>query len=76
MCGSLRKRYKDSWNIIIDLGYQPDPQTGQPKRKQEYFTVRGTKRDAEKKLVELVNQANRHELVGSTKLTLGEWLVT
>ena len=28
MRGSLRKRYKDSWNIIIALGYQPDPQTG------------------------------------------------
>ena len=32
MRGSIRTRYKGSWNIIIDLGYQPDPQTGQLKR--------------------------------------------
>ena len=74
MRGSLRKRYKDSWNIIIDLSYQPDTQTGQLKRKQKWFTVHGTKRDAEKRLAELLHQANRHELVEPSKLTLGMWL--
>ncbi len=74
MRGSIRKRYKDSWNIIIDLGYQPEPQTGKLKRQQKWFTVRGTKRDAEKKLAELLHQANRKELVEPTKLTLGQWL--
>ena len=28
MRGSIRKRYKDSWNIILDMGYQVDPETG------------------------------------------------
>ena len=28
MRGSIRKRYKDSWNIILDVGYQVDPETG------------------------------------------------
>ena len=74
MRGSLRRRYKGSWNIIIDLGYQPDPDTGQLKRKQKWFTVRGTKRDAEKKLAELLHAANRNEIVEPTKLTLGAWL--
>ena len=74
MRGSLRTRYKGSWNIIIDLGYQPDPDTGQLKRKQKWFTVRGTKRDAEKKLAELLHAANRNEIVEPTKLTLGAWL--
>jgi integrase len=74
MRGSLRKRYKDSWNIIIDLGYQPDPTTGTLKRKQKWYTVRGTKRDAEKKLAELLHQVNRNELIEPTKLTLGQWL--
>jgi integrase len=74
MRGSIRKRYTDSWNIIIDLGYQPDPQTGKLKRKQKWFTVRGTKRDAEKKLAELLHQVNRNELVEPSKLTLGAWL--
>ena len=68
--------YKDSWNIIIEGGYQPDPQTGKLKRKQHYYTIRGTKRDAEKKLTELVHAANRNELVEPTKLTLGTWLET
>jgi integrase len=75
MRGSIRKRYKDSWNIIIDLGYQPDPTTGTVKRRQKWFTVRGTKRDAERKLAELLHQANRNELVEpTTKLTVGQWL--
>ena len=74
MRGSLRTRYKGSWNIILDLGYQPDLQTGQLKRKQKWFAVRGTKRDAEKKLAELLHQANRNELVEPTRLALGAWL--
>jgi integrase len=74
MRGSIQKRYKDSWSIIIDLGYQPDPTTGTLKRKQKWFTVRGTKRAAEKKLAELLHQANRNELVEPTRLTLGQWL--
>jgi integrase len=36
--------------------------------------VHGTKRDAEKKLAELLHQANRNELVEPTKLTVGAWL--
>ena len=74
MRGSIRKRYKDSWNIILHLGYQPDPVTGKPKRNQKWYTVQGTKRDAEKKLAELLHQANRNELVEPTKMSLGSWL--
>ena len=74
MRGSIRKRYKDSWSIILHLGYQLDPVTGKPKRNQKWYTVQGTKRDAEKKLAELLHQANRHELVEPTKMTLGTWL--
>jgi integrase len=76
MRGSIRTRYKGSWNIILDLGYQPDPQTGQPKRKQKWYTIRGTKRDAETKLAELLHAVNRNELIEPTKLTLGTWLET
>ena len=60
MRGSIRKRYKDRWSIIIDRGYHPDSTTGQLKRQQKWFTVHGTKRDAEKKLAELLHQANRN----------------
>lgn len=34
MRGSIRKRYKDSWNSIIDVGSQLDPTTGTQKRVQ------------------------------------------
>src|SRR5262249_2263100 len=74
MRGSIRTRYKGSWNIILDMGYRPDPETGKPKRIQKWYTVRGTKRDAEKKLTELLHAVNRNELVEPTKLTVGAWL--
>jgi integrase len=74
MRGSIRKRYKDSWNIILDVGYQLDPDTGKQRRVQKWFTVQGTKRDAEKKLAELVHNLHRSEYVEPSKLTAGEWL--
>lgn len=72
--GSLKQRYKGSWSIILDLGYEIDQQTGNRKRKQKWVTVRGTKRDAEAKLVELLNKVNNNDLVEPSKITLGEWL--
>jgi integrase len=74
MRGSIRKRYKDSWNIILDVGYQLNPDTGKQRRVQKWFTVQGTKRDAEKKLAELVHNLHRSEYVEPSKLTAGEWL--
>jgi integrase len=74
MRGSIRKRYKASWNVILDLGYQITPGTGQQKRVQKWFTVQGTKRDAERKLTELLHNLNRGEYVEPSKLTLGGWL--
>ncbi len=74
MRGSLRKRYKNSWSIILDLGYQPDPSTGTLRRRQKWITVRGTKRDAERELNKLTHDADNGQFVESTKLTFGEWL--
>jgi integrase len=74
MRGSIRKRYQGSWNIILDIGYQFDPETGKQKRAQKWFTVQGTKRDAEKKLAELLHNLHRSEYVEPSKLTMGEWL--
>jgi integrase len=74
MRGSIRKRYKDSWNVILDIGYQIVPDTGQQKRVQKWFTVKGTKRDAERKLTELLHNLHRGEYVEPSKMTVGEWL--
>jgi len=49
--GHIRKRSKNSWSIVIDVGR--DPQTG--KRRQQWRTVSGTKKDAERTLRELLH---------------------
>jgi integrase len=72
--GSLKQRYAGSWSLILDLGYQPDSATGIPKRKQKWITFRGSKRQAQAKLAELVNAHNNGDLVEPSKLTLGAWL--
>ena len=74
MKGCLTQRYKGSWSIVLDVGYQLDPITGMRKRKQRCITVKGTKRDAEKRLAELVHDVNRQQFVEPSKRTLGEWL--
>jgi integrase len=74
MRGSIVGRYKGSWSIVLDLGYQVDPETGTRRRRQKWITVRGTKKQAGDQLTELVRAANRGEFVEPSKKTLGEWL--
>src|SRR5713101_8419891 len=59
MRGSLVQRYKGSWSVVLDLGYQVDPATGTRKRKQQWITIRGTRRDAENKLGKAVKPPAR-----------------
>src|SRR5690242_10669786 len=74
MRGSIKRRYKNSWSLILDLGYQTDPGTGFRKRRQKWVTFVGTKKAAQTQLTELLRAANRGEFVERTKTTLGEWL--
>ena len=74
MRGYLKKRPKDSWTIVITVGRKVDPKTGKSRPDQKWFTVKGTKKEAEAKLAELIHQYNRGELVEPTKMTVGEWL--
>jgi len=53
MKGHIRK-HRDSWAIIVEL--PSDPQTG--KRRQKWVTLKGTRKDAETKLSELLHQVN------------------
>ena len=71
MRGSIIKRSKGSWTIIINLGR--DPTTG--KRKQQWVTVRGTKKAAEEKLSGLLHELDIKTFVKPTKITVGEWLI-
>jgi integrase len=70
MRGHIQKRYKKSWTIILDLGR--DDLTG--KRKQQSISVKGTKRDAEKRLAELLHQLDIGGYVKPSKLTLTQYL--
>ena len=71
MSGHIRQRSAGSWEVKFEA--PADPATG--KRKTVSRTIRGTKRHAEAKLVELLGEASRGGLVDYSKETLGEFLV-
>ena len=70
MRGHIRKRGKNSWAIVVDL--PGNPQTG--KRRQQWHSVRGSKRDAEAKLRELLTSLDKGVYIKPQRLTLGEYL--
>ncbi len=70
MKGHIRQRSKGSWTIVVDVGR--DPETG--KRQQQWHTVKGTKRNAQKMLNEILVAMDKGTYVKPNRLTLGEWL--
>ncbi|MDP2950209.1 MAG: Arm DNA-binding domain-containing protein [Chloroflexota bacterium] len=70
MRGHLTKRGENSWTIVVDVGR--DPATG--KRRQQWVSVKGTKRDAEKRLAEILTELDKSGYVKPTKLTVGDFL--
>lgn len=70
MRGHITKRGKDSYTIVLNLGR--DPETG--KRKQQWVSIKGTKKDAEKRLSELLNQLDNGIYIKPDKSTLSDYL--
>ncbi len=70
MKGSIRQRSKGSWEVCIDTGR--DSATG--KRMRHFQTVRGTKREAEQRLAELLVSVGQGSFVKPTRLTLAQFL--
>jgi integrase len=70
MRGHIVKRGKNSYSIAISLG--KDATTG--KYKQQWVSVKGTKKDAEKRLGELLHQLDTGTFMKPGKTTLGEFL--
>ncbi len=70
MKGHIVKRSSDSWSIVIELPH--DPATG--KRRQSWHTIKGTKREADKKLRELLTAQDNGIFIKSSKQTFGDWL--
>jgi len=70
MRGHIVKRGENSYSVVIRRG--KDTNTG--KYLQSWFTVKGTKKDAEKKLSELLHQLDNGVFMTPGKTTLAEYL--
>ncbi|MFC1911030.1 tyrosine-type recombinase/integrase [Chloroflexota bacterium] len=70
MRGHIVKRSKDSYSIKISLG--KDAITG--KYKYQWVSVKGTKKEAEKKLSEILHQIDTGLFIKPDKMILGEYL--
>lgn len=69
MRGHLKKRSKESWSIVIDLG-----KDASGKRKQKWQTVRGTKKEAEAELSRLLTEVNMDQYVEPTRMLVADYL--
>ncbi len=76
MRGHIVKRGKRSYTIVVSLG--TNPTTG--RSKQQWVSIRGTKKDAEKRLAEILHQLDNGDFIKPTKTLLSEylqnWLIT
>lgn len=70
MRGHIIKRYKNSYTIVLSLGI--DPSTG--KHRQQWVSIKGTKKEAEKRLAELLHQLDTGTYLKPGKTTLSEFL--
>ncbi len=70
MKGSIRQRGKGSWEVCLDTGR--DPATG--KRLRHFESIQGTKKDAQRRLHELLLSVEQGSFIKPKRITLGEWL--
>ena len=70
MKGHIRQRGKRSWELKFDTGR--DPATG--KRKVQYHSFKGTKREAQLKLAELIASVGKGAYVEPSKLTVVDFM--
>jgi len=68
--GYIRQRSKGSWELTLDAG--KDPANG--RRLRLFETVKGTKKDAQRRLAELLVSIEKGGYIRPQHLTLGEWL--
>ena len=71
MRGSVIKRGK-TWSVVVYMGRDPNS------RKKRYQWIKGgrTKKEAERKLAEVLHQVDQGSYVKPSKKTLGEFLIT
>jgi integrase len=68
MQGHIRARGTGAWELKFDV----TTETGE--RKTRYATVRGGKREAQRKLTELLDQVNKGSFIDPSKVTLAAFL--
>lgn len=69
MRGHIVKRYKNSYTIVLNMGKDPEG-----KRRQQWVSVKGTKRDAEKRLAELLHQIDTGSFMKPGKTSVRDFL--
>jgi len=69
MKGHVRKRGKKSWAVVVDLGRDANG-----KRRQKWVSVKGNRREAERKLTEVLRELDTGTYVEPSKLTVREYL--
>src|SRR4030042_198380 len=70
MRGHIVKRGKNSYSVVVSVG--KDISTG--KYKYEWVSVKGTKKEAEKRLSDLLHQLDTGTFMKPGKTTLAEFL--
>ncbi len=70
--GNITKRGKGSWRIKVEL--PRDPVLG--KRRTHYETVKGKRKDAKAKIVEIREKINKGGYVESSTVTVGTYLMS
>jgi integrase len=70
MRGHIVKRSKSSWTIVLDL--ERNPSNG--KRRQKWVSVKGSRKEAERRLSELLHQLDQGMPVEATRFTLRNYL--
>jgi hypothetical protein len=69
MTGHIRRRAKNSWRLKFDAGRDADGN-----RKTQYHTFRGSKREAQVKLAELIASVATNVYVEPNKITVAEFV--
>ena len=70
MRGHIVKRGKNSYTVVLNMG--KDPATG--KRNQQWVSVKGNKKDAEKRLSEMLHQIDTGSFMRPGKTTVRDYL--
>jgi len=69
MSGSIRRRGKASWEVKIEL-----PAGADGKRQRRFYSVKGSRKDAEIKRTALLNAVNEGSFVDKNKATIGAFV--